>query len=212
MWIGVSKTTPGIFEAPDFGDMYGCKSWKSLGREVHKFMKWYENVMDDAKTAFLLTLSEKIMGKIQNYEWFHEVRQTMDMCWKWVGERKYSSNELYEKLDREDEDGYEDGLFLLEAMYDEVVNDPQVELTWFSILDAICYTTWQAYKYEKRKSLPQTLESESDETIDKFMEKIKQVDEYQEELVERLKEYLLANYPAGSDKRIKREKLLSLIC
>ncbi|MBA4601299.1 Imm6 family immunity protein [Thermoactinomyces mirandus] len=175
-------------------------------------MKWYENVMDDAKTAFLLTLSEKIMGKIQNYEWFHEVRQTMDMCWKWVGERKYSSNELYEKLDREDEDGYEDGLFLLEAMYDEVVNDPQVELTWFSILDAICYTTWQAYKYEKRKSLPQTLESESDETIDKFMEKIKQVDEYQEELVERLKEYLLANYPAGSDKRIKREKLLSLIC
>jgi len=174
-------------------------------------MEWIKNVNADARVAYLLTLSEKIMGKIENYEWFHPVRETMDMCWEWVEERKHSGNELYEKLDHEDEDGYEDGLFLIEAMYDEVVNDPQVELAWFSILDAICYTTWHAYQYEKRKSVPQPLESESDETIDKFMEKIKQVEGYQEEWAERLKTYLLENYPASSDQKIKREEILSQI-
>jgi hypothetical protein len=55
------------------------------------------------------------------------------------------------------------------------------------------------------------LESESDSSIELFMEKIREVDGCQEEWSERLKEYLLKNYPAGSGKKIKREELLKLI-
>jgi Immunity protein Imm6 len=71
---------------------------------------------------------------------------------------------------------------------------------------------WQAYKYEKKDYLPQILDLVSDESIEMdFMAKIKQIHGYQEEWSERLKEYLLKNYPAGSDKKIKKEELLKLI-
>ena len=96
-------------------------------------------------------------------------------------------------------------------MYEEIANDSQIELIWFNILDAICYTTWRAFLYENKKSLPQTLELESDETIDKFTEKLTKIDGYQEEWAERLKQYLMQNYPAGSEKKIQREELLKLI-
>jgi hypothetical protein len=55
------------------------------------------------------------------------------------------------------------------------------------------------------------LESESDQSIELFMEKIREVDGCQEEWSERLKEYLLKNHPVGSGKKIKREELLKLI-
>ncbi|WP_156473316.1 Imm6 family immunity protein [Thermoactinomyces sp. AS95] len=72
------------------------------------------------------------------------------------------------------------------------------------------YTCWQAYQYEK-EYLPQSLEGESDRTIDEFMEKIVKTVGYQEEWADRLKEYLLKHYPSGSDKKIKREELLNII-
>jgi hypothetical protein len=60
--------------------------------------------------------------------------------------------------------------------------------------------------------LPQPIESINDEMIDhRFMEEIRKVNGYQEEWAERLKKYLLKNYPPGSDKKIQREELLNLI-
>ena len=47
--------------------------------------------------------------------------------------------------------------------------------------------------------------------IDEFTKEIKKIEGYQEEWAECLKEYLLKNYPAGSEKKIKREQLLKLI-
>nr|WP_255518436.1 Imm6 family immunity protein [Thermoactinomyces sp. CICC 10522] len=172
-------------------------------------VKWYENVNEDAKVAYLLTLTEKVMGKIESYEWYHIVRKSIGMCWEWVEEKKHSGDELYENIENEDEEG----LIFIEGV--SYVGDnaygTQAKLIWACILDAVCYIAWQAYQYENEKYLPQSLESESDETIDKLIKKIKKVDGYQEEWAERLKEYLLANYPAGSDKKIKREEMIRLI-
>ncbi|WP_370527087.1 Imm6 family immunity protein [Thermoactinomyces sp. CICC 23799] len=53
-------------------------------------------------------------------------------------------------------------------------------------MDAICYTTWRAFLYERKKSLPQTLELESDETIDQFTDKVTKINGYQEQWAERL--------------------------
>jgi hypothetical protein len=44
-----------------------------------------------------------------------------------------------------------------------------------------------------------------------FTQEIKKVNGYQEEWAERLKKYLIQNYPAGSEKKIQREELLNLI-
>jgi hypothetical protein len=102
------------------------------------------------------------------------------MCWEWVEEKKHTSLGLYETLDRDEEDG-ENGLFLFKAISEEIVNDAQIGLVWFSVLDAICYTTWRAFLYERKKSLPQTLELESDETIDRFTDKVTKINGYQEQ-------------------------------
>ncbi|WP_309544823.1 Imm6 family immunity protein [Thermoactinomyces intermedius] len=76
--------------------------------------------------------------------------------------------------------------FVFEAIYEEIVHDAQIGLVWFSLLDAICYTTWRAFLYERKKSLPQTLELESDETIDQFTDKVTKINGYQEQWAERL--------------------------
>ena len=43
------------------------------------------------------------------------------------------------------------------------------------------------------------------------MQNVRKINGYQEEWFKRLKEYLLKNHPAGSDKENQREELLRLI-
>ncbi|MBH8602585.1 Imm6 family immunity protein [Thermoactinomyces sp. CICC 23799] len=169
-------------------------------------MSWYDHISEDAKAAYVLCLSEKILVLTKKYSWHHLIRNMLDMCWEWVEEKKHGADDLYYQFDDE-----EDGLIFIEGE-DEVAESPQLMLILHTILEAICYTMWQAYEYEKKDYLPQILDLVSDESIEMdFMAKIKQVNSYQEEWAERLKEYLLENYPAGSDKKIKREELLNLI-
>ena len=76
----------------------------------------------------------------------------------------------------------------------------------------MAYTVWQACKYEEKGYVPQAIEVVNDEFTDgEFMRKICQIHDYQEKWAERLKQYLIKNHPAGSDKKIQREELLSLI-
>lgn len=106
-------------------------------------------------------------------------------------------------------DNEEDGLGHIKGVafiYDEV--DPQEKEMWFCVTEALFYVTWQAYQYEKEEYVPQAIETVDDELIDGFMQKIAEVEGYQEKWSERLKQYLLENYPAGSDKKIKREEIL----
>ncbi|SEM68416.1 Imm6 family immunity protein [Lihuaxuella thermophila] len=169
-------------------------------------MEWYINVNTDAKVAYVLTLTEKITEKTRNYEWYHLVRRMIDMCWEWVEEKKHSGDELYERFDDED-----DALVLIEG-YGEIQDNPQNKLILFCIIDAVCYAIWQAYQCEKSKYLPQVLEMESDQSIDRFMEKIKKVDGYQERWAEHLKRYLLEHYSAaGNHKKINRSEIMNQI-
>jgi hypothetical protein len=171
-------------------------------------MEWYKKVNMDAKAAFLLTLTERVLDPIENYDWYPIVRTSMDACWEWVEEKKNHGDDLYENVENEDEEGL---IFIEGVAYEsDKVYSPQVKLVWACVLDAVCYTCWQAYQYEK-EYLPQSLEGESDRTIDEFMEKIVKTVGYQEEWADRLKEYLLKHYPSGSDKKIKREELLNII-
>lgn len=168
-------------------------------------MKWYENVNEDAKVAYVLTLTEKILDQTKNYEWHYLVRRIMDMCWEWVEEKKYSADDIYYEFDDED-----DALVYIEG-YKEVEENPQLQLIVFCMFDGLCYAIWKAYQYEGERSVPQYFESESDQSIDEFMKKIRKVDGYQEDWTERLKQYLLENYPAGSDKKINKEEMLNQI-
>ncbi|MBH8601505.1 Imm6 family immunity protein [Thermoactinomyces sp. CICC 23799] len=176
-------------------------------------MHWYNYVNDDAKVAFVLTLTERVIDKLVNYRWYSQIRETMNMCWEWVEGKKYRGDELYDQL----EDDEDQGLFVvyIEEIDCEmpVSGDPQVKQVFDCVLYAAACATRQAYVYDgELNHCPQTVNIAHDEFIDEvFMEEIKKVDGYQEEWAERLKQYLMKNHPAGRDKKMKREELLNLI-
>jgi hypothetical protein len=213
-WLFFSDHSPNNFSSHDSasfhrpsddrltGIMFGILKVGKAGLAI----AWYEHLSEDAKAAYVLCLSEKILVLTRSYPWHQLIRNMMDMCWEWVEGKKYGADDLYYQFDDE-----EDGLIFIEGEK-EVAESPQFMLILHTILEAICYIMWQAYKYEKKDYLPQILDLVSDESIEMdFMAKIKRIHGYQEEWSEHLKEYLLKNYPARSDKQIKREELLKLI-
>lgn len=171
-------------------------------------MKWYEKVNIDAKAAYFLALSEKVLDKLTEFDWFPTARKSMDLCWEWIEEKKYSGLDMYIEIDDEDE-----GLFVVTTLIDPFSGNSQAESAFWCVLDAVSYTIRRAYIYdEEENKVPQPIEPVNDEnTPDEFMEEIRKVEGYQEEWAEHLKQYLIENYPAGSKKKIKREELLKLI-
>ncbi|RMB03843.1 hypothetical protein ATH33_0290 [Thermoactinomyces vulgaris] len=47
-------------------------------------MIWYENITDDAKVAYVLSLTEEIAEQTKDYEWYRLIRRLLKMCWEWV--------------------------------------------------------------------------------------------------------------------------------
>ncbi|MBH8602598.1 Imm6 family immunity protein [Thermoactinomyces sp. CICC 23799] len=173
-------------------------------------MEWYKKVNMDARAAYYLTLSEKLLDKLTPYDdWFPTVKRTIDLCWEWVEEKRLDGYDIYMEADDEDE-----GLFVIGIVeIDPFQGNSQAESAYWCVFDAVCYTIWLGFKFDNMENeLPQPIESINDEMIyHRFMEEIRKVDGYQEEWAEHLKQYLLENYPAGSDKKMKREELLNLI-
>ena len=141
-----------------------------------KWIEWVNNVRSDAKAAYALALVEKYMIEIEKYDWFMMVRKAIDMCWKWVEEKQYSGDDLYETVDNEEEDGliYIEGLsFVGDDAY-----GPQAELIWSCAVDAVLYTARQAYEM-KGEAFPQPVGINDDEFMDEeFNQKIKKVNGY----------------------------------
>ena len=170
-------------------------------------MEWMEIVSPDAKAAYLLTLTEKMMVHIERYHWYGLARKALDMCWEWVEEKKHHGDDLYLRIDND-----VDGLGHIKGVaFVDDQPDPQEKAIWFCVTQALFYVTWQAYEYEEEEYVPQAVEMVDDEVINWFIEKIARVEGYREEWAGQLKRYLLQRYPAGSHKKIKREELLKQI-
>jgi hypothetical protein len=171
-------------------------------------VEWYKKVNMDARAAYFLALSEKVLDKLTKFDWFPAIRKSMDLCWKWIEEKKLSGLDMYLEIDDEDE-----GLFVVTTLTDPFSGNSQAESAFWCVLDAVSYTIKQAYILAgEQNEVPQPIEPVNDEnTPNEFMEEIKKVNSYQEEWAERLKEYLLKHYPSGSDKKIQREELLNII-
>ncbi|MBH8602066.1 Imm6 family immunity protein [Thermoactinomyces sp. CICC 23799] len=170
--------------------------------------KWYKKVNMDAKAAYYLVLSEKVLDKLAGYDWFSTVRKSMDMCWEWTENKKGDSYLMYLELADEDK-----GFYIIGLEYDDFEEGSQEEFIYWCLFLAVSYTVKQALLFEKREhEAPQEIQPIDDEYMEKaFMQNIRKVNGCQEEWFKRLKEYLLKNHPAGSDKENQREELLRLI-
>jgi hypothetical protein len=167
-------------------------------------MEWIMNVNVDARVAYYLLLTEKVMDQLDNEEGYLQARKTIDMCWDWVKDKKYSGDDLYLMLDNEDDGGV--------SIYEQFTDDPQQVAIWFCVIYAIAYTIWQAYKHENQKYVPQPIEIVDDDTIDEFMINIRKIHGYSESWADILKQYLLDYYSlVSSNKKIHRSEIMNKI-
>ncbi|MBA4601721.1 Imm6 family immunity protein [Thermoactinomyces mirandus] len=169
-------------------------------------MRWYTNINEEARVAYLLVLTEKIIDQVT--EGYNEARKTIDMCWKWIEEKKYDGGDLYTVFDNEDDGGV--SMFYEEAV--DAENHQQASI-WLCINYALEYTIWQANKFEYGHDnyVPQPIEIVDDDMIDLFTQEISKVNGYQQAWVDYLKQYLLENYPADCNKKITRAEIIDLI-
>ena len=128
-------------------------------------VEWYKKVNMNAKAAYFLALSEKIIDKLPPYEdWYPIARTTLDWCWEWVEGKKVDEDE---------------GFFMIGLTeIDPFRGDSQAESAYWCIFGAVSYVIWLGHILNnKENELPQELESLDDEFNEqRFMEELKKTD------------------------------------
>ncbi|WP_419883540.1 Imm6 family immunity protein [Peribacillus sp. B-H-3] len=76
--------------------------------------------------------------------------------------------------------------------------------------NALAYTIWEAYQYEKEKYLPQTIESVDYDTVESFITNFEKVYE-NNSLSDNLLHFLEENYPKDADKKVDLTSIKTFI-
>lgn len=156
-------------------------------------MKQLNNVSTEAKIGYLLSLSDLIIEHISNSEGYEIAVEAMEKCWQWVRFKNLRADELYYYLENMDETDV--------MTYMQLEENVKNESVWICIANALAYTIWEAYQYEKEKYLPETIECVDDETIESFITNFKQVSS-NHRIADKLLYYLQANYPEDTEKLV----------
>lgn len=165
-------------------------------------MNQFDNLSVDAKVVYLLSLSELVINKISKSEGYEVAVESLEKCWEWVKFKNVEAYQLYLYLENIDETDV--------MTYMQFEEDTDRERVWICIANALAYTIWEAYQYEKEKFLPQTIESVDYETVESFVLNFSQV--YVSNcLPEKLLDYLETNYPKGTDKQVDITSIKTVI-
>lgn len=165
-------------------------------------MNRFDHLSRDAKVVFLLALSELIIKKISQSEGYEVAVESLKKSWEWVKLKKIEAYALYLYLENMDEKDI--------MTYIDLEDDCNREKVWICIGNALAYTVWEAYQYEKEKYLPQTIESVDDDTVKSFIKNFNEVFA-NSGLVDKVLYYLEENYPQGTSKRVDIKSLKSFI-
>ncbi|MGG3925322.1 Imm6 family immunity protein [Metabacillus fastidiosus] len=108
--------------------------------------------------------------------------------------RKISADNLCNYIDSED--------YIDVAEFANREKDVKKQYAWYVVLDAVSYTTFQAYKREERKLAPQVIEVIDDETLKILGENAIESGFFKVESISNIKNYLLENYSLSSNMAI----------
>lgn len=158
----------------------------------------------EAKVALGLIIAENMFNMINMDEDEYKTgREALNSCWKWLEGEKIDADDLCNYIDSED--------YIDVAEFANEEKDAQKQYAWYSVLDAVSYTIYQAYKKEKRKFVPQVVEIIDDETLRILSENAIESGYFKVESLNNIKKYLLENYSlSGSVETgnyIKRDSL-----
>lgn len=105
-------------------------------------MDFINNLNAVAKVAVGLVIAENMYNIINMNELGYKTgREALDSCWKWLEGEKIDADDLCNYIDSED--------YVDVAEFANKEKDVQKQYAWYSVLDAVSYTTYQAYKKEK---------------------------------------------------------------
>lgn len=165
-------------------------------------MGQFENLSVDAKIVYLLSLWELIIHRISNSAGYGVAIQALERCWEWVKYKNVEASELYYYLENMDE---------IDVMtYLQFAENSEDERVWMCIANALAYIVWEAYQYEKKEYLPQTIECVDYETINSFNTNFNQ-SYLNSDVANKLLGYLETNYPKNTDKQINILKVKNFI-
>ncbi len=156
-------------------------------------MNRFNNLSEDAKIVYLLSLSDLIIDKISKSEGFEVAVEPLEKAWEWLKLKDVDASSLYLYLENMDETDI--------MTYTQLDNDRDNEKVWICIGNALAYTIWEAYQYEKDKYLPQTIESVDYETVESFITNFEKVYE-NNSLSHKLLHFLEENYPKDAYKKV----------
>ncbi|NPC93868.1 hypothetical protein HOO54_17000 [Bacillus sp. WMMC1349] len=116
----------------------------------------FNHLQSEVKVGFILTVAERIFLVIsKDDQRYLDGRKALDKCWLWVESKDVTGDELYEFIDNVDYTGISE--------FAEEEEDLNIARLWSVLVDAVAYTSWEAYKKEKVKYLPQSLEGIDDD-------------------------------------------------
>ncbi|MBU3202525.1 immunity 6 family protein [Clostridium estertheticum] len=150
---------------------------------------------DEVKVGFAITIAEKVFSKIKAVDArYTDGREALNQCWTWAESNGISGDNLYKLIDNAECTG------ISEFAEDE--DDLNVARLWSLLVDTVCYTSWRAYKKEKRKYLPQSLEGIKEESLIIFIESAIETTFVTKEEIVTMEQHLLSNYQVRNDKRV----------
>jgi len=124
--------------------------------------KSIHNLQSELKVGVVLIVTERVFSVIsKGDERYPEGREALDKCWLWVESHTVTGDELYELIDNADYTGISE--------FAEEEEDLNMARLWSLLVDAVAYTSWEAYKNEKVKYVPQALEGIGADSITVFL-------------------------------------------
>ncbi|MED4390541.1 Imm6 family immunity protein [Priestia aryabhattai] len=181
------------------------KMERLLNKHKEDFMKNKSilNLQSERKVGVVLIVAERVFSVIsKGDERYPAGREALDKCWLWGESHTVTGDELYELIDSADYTGISE--------FAEEEEDLNMARLWSLLVDAVAYTSWEAYKNEKVKYVPQALEGIGADSITVFLNSAVETGFITVEEIERM-ELVFYDYECTSNETsIKREDFMKL--
>jgi hypothetical protein len=176
-----------------------------LNKDKEKLMEnnLIDNLHSEVKVAFVLTVAEKVFSVIStDDERYPEGREALDKCWLWAESHALTGDELYELIDNADFTGISE--------FAEEEEDLNIAKLWSLLVDAVAYTSWEAYRKEKVKYLPQSLEGINSDSITTILSSAVETSFLTIDEIERMKSVILDYNYTNNEIVLNREEFIKI--
>lgn len=163
-----------------------------------------------ARAAYYLAVAEHVFNQCVSDDdpGLSYAVEAVELAWRWVEGARVSGSEIYAHLENEDDVGL--GVWGYEARND----GPSAYAAWNTLLFAIAYVIWRAYGGNRRKYLPQTIESVNEDMVEDLFQRAEESGALDHGFVDRVREYLSTRHHGSLENAlggtVSRQALMSL--